>query len=69
VSVANTTLGIVVPVVAVAADGSFEATISAAPGDHIELRAINGSGEAADVDLGEIPGGRDRQTNPNGKNR
>ena len=69
VTVTNTTLGTVVPVVAVAADGSFQATISAAPGDRIELRAINGSGEAASVDLGEIPGGGDRQTNPNGKIR
>jgi hypothetical protein len=56
VSITNATMGTNVPVVAVAADGSFEATISAAPGDHLTLRATSGSGEAVDVDLGEIPG-------------
>ncbi|HEV2719973.1 MAG TPA: hypothetical protein VG323_08135, partial [Thermoanaerobaculia bacterium] len=56
VSITNATLGTVVPVVAVAADGSFEVTISAAAGDHLSLRATSGSGDAVDVDLGELPG-------------
>jgi len=55
VSIANATMGTSVPVVTVAADGSFEATIAAAAGDHLALRATSGSGEAVDVDLGEIP--------------
>jgi hypothetical protein len=50
--VRNATLGTTLPVVPVAADGSFTADITAAPEDHLVLAVISGDGERLEIDLG-----------------
>jgi hypothetical protein len=52
IEVKNATLGTSVPVVPVSADGSFEASIGAAPGDHLLLQITSGTGELLEIDLG-----------------
>jgi hypothetical protein len=48
----NATLGTSVPVLPVLEDGSFEATISALPADHLFLEVTSGTGEQIEIDLG-----------------
>jgi hypothetical protein len=48
----NATLGTSVPVLPVLEDGSFEATISALPADHLFLEVTSGAGEQIEIDLG-----------------
>jgi hypothetical protein len=55
IEVRNATLGPSVPVVPVWEDGSFEATITAAPDDHLLLEVTSGVGEQIEIDL--VPGG------------
>jgi hypothetical protein len=52
IEIRNATLGTSVPVVPVSADGSFEASIGAAPGDHLLLQITSGTGELLEIDLG-----------------
>ncbi|MEA2238632.1 MAG: hypothetical protein QOC81_3356 [Thermoanaerobaculia bacterium] len=51
IEVRNATLGTSVPVVPVRDDGSFEATITSAPGDHLLLEITSGAGEQIEIDL------------------
>ena len=52
VEIRNLTLGTTLPVVPVAADGSFEVAIGAAAGDHLTLIVTSGDGERLEIDLG-----------------
>ena len=52
IEIRNLTLGTSLPVMPVAADGSFEVAIDAAAGDHITLTATSGDGERLEIDLG-----------------
>jgi hypothetical protein len=51
IEIRNATLGTSVPVVPARDDGSFEASIGAAPADHLFLEIISGTGEQLEIDL------------------
>jgi hypothetical protein len=54
IEIKNLTLGMSVPLIPVLQDGSFKTTLSGVTHDHLTLRALSGSGEITNIDLGEI---------------
>jgi YD repeat-containing protein len=57
VEIKNLALGITVPVVGVGEEGAFEATVDAAPGDRLSMRAVSGIGEQIEIGLDQVRSG------------